>query len=89
MGNGHTAWSAVSTGSVNLPTQSSPFPPLPLAHPLIHSTCEIAGYIQKVSQSQPAQPVATYVSVMIATALLYFWCKSYVATIKHKKAIIL
>jgi len=24
---------------------------------------------------------------MIAISLLYFWCKSYVATIKHKKVI--
>jgi len=72
----HTIWSAMSTGIVNPPTHPS--------HPLKCGTCDVAGCVQNVSQNQPDQPVAIYVSVMIAIALLYFWCKSYVATTKHK-----
>jgi len=45
--------------------------------------------IQNVSQNQSVQAVAIYVSVMITIALLYFWCESYVVTIKHKETIIL
>jgi len=75
----HTTWSAVSTGIVNPPT-----------HPLICSIHDIAGRVQNASQNQPVQPVAIYyVSAMIAIAPLYFWCKSHMATTKHKKAIIL
>jgi len=73
---GHTAWLAVSNGSAN-----------PSTHNLICGTCDIAGCVQNVSQNQPVQPVATYVSTMITIALLYFLYKSYVATIRHKEAI--
>jgi len=61
----------------------------PPADPFVRGTCDIAGCVQNISQSQPVQPVAICDSTVIAIALLYFWCKSYMATIRHKKAIIL
>jgi len=46
---------------------------LPPTHPpLICGIHDIAGCIQSVSQNQPVQPVAIYVNIMIAIALLYF-----------------
>ena len=57
--------------------------------PNVHSTCDIAGCVQNISQNQPVQPVAICVSVMIAIALLHFCCKSYVATIMYEEATIL
>jgi len=57
--------------------------------PLTCGTRDISGCVQNISQNQPVHPVAMQVSVMIAISLLYLCCKSYMATIKHKKPIIL
>jgi len=52
---------AMYTSSVNLPT-----------HPLILEIHNIAGSVQKISQNQPVQPVAIYISdVSIITAIFY------------------
>jgi len=50
---------------------SAPLAPFSIAYALIHGTCDIAGCVQEVSQTQPVQPVAIHVS-MIDIALLYF-----------------
>jgi len=65
-----------------LPPFNSPSSPQP-AVLLKCGTHDIVGCVQSVSQNQPVQPVTVNVSVMIAITLLYFWCKSYVATTKH------
>jgi len=59
-------------------------PLTPPPSPLICGTRVIASCVQNISQNQ--QPVAIDVRVMIAIALLYSWCESYVASIKHKEA---
>jgi len=81
----HITWSPVYESIVNPPTFPL-HPPylLPIHPPLICAIRDIAGCFQNFSQNQPVQSVAMYVSTMIAIALLYFWCKSYVATTKHK-----
>jgi len=58
----------------------SPSPPSHTRPSLICGTCDIAGYVQKISQNHSVHQVAIYVSVMIAVSLLYFWCRSYFAT---------
>jgi len=85
----YTAWSAVSTGIINLPTHPlHPSHPLSSTHPFIRGIRDMVGCVQNISQNQPVHPVAIQVSVMIAIVPLYFCCKSYMATIKHKKPII-
>jgi len=74
---GHTTWLAMSTDSVNPPIH----PPTPYMWHLWYCTnCRLCS--KHLSKNQP-------VAIYVAIVLLYFWCKSYVATIQHKKAIIL
>jgi len=75
----HTTWLAVPTGSTNPPTPST----LP-TYSLIHSTRDIAGCVQNVSQNQPVQPVAIYYNDSYCPIL--FLVQSYMATIKHKES---
>jgi len=55
---------------------------------LLIASRDILGSVQNISQNQLIHPVAIQVSVMIAISLIYFCCKSYVATIKHRESII-
>jgi len=71
----HTTWLPVSENIIN--------PPIPL---FVASV--IFQALFKISQNQPVHLVAIQVSVMIAISLLYFCCKSYMATIKHKESMI-
>jgi len=82
---GHTAQPTMSTRNVSPPIPPPP-PPPPTNSLLICSSHDIAGYVQKISQKLAISFISY---IMIAIALLYFKCKSYMATIKHMEAIIL
>jgi len=55
---------------------------------LICGTHDIAGHIQKSLKKQQIQLAAIFVSIMLTIGLLYFWYKFYIATIKHRKALV-
>ena len=59
-------------GNVSLSTHSSALPIPPILHFLICSTHDIAGCVQKVSQNQSVQPVATYIYIYICPSPYVF-----------------
>ena len=69
-------WDVNPASLSHLPT------PLYVALVILHA-------VQKLSKTSKLALVAIYVSILIAIALLYFKCKSCMATIKHKETILM
>ena len=71
-----------------LPGSQVPWNHKPSLHPLTHDTCNITESFQKPLKNQLFKLAANFVNAMLAIRLVFFWCKSGVATIKLQSTVV-